>query len=133
MKHLPKHLRPRYRYLAVDVRTDEPADLDSEAVQGALWDETRALHGDVGSAAIDPTLVRLEFEGRRGTAIVRTRRDETTRGRAAVACIDAIGGVAVGIQVLGISGTVRACEENYISAGPKRTGEETVASENTRR
>lgn len=113
MKHLPKHLRPRYRYLVVELLADSPGDIDSERFQRELWDATRALYGDLGSAEIDPTVVRFDLDAATGSAIVRTRRDETARARAAVACIDSVDGVRLGCRVLGICGTIRACEEKY--------------------
>lgn len=127
MSSMPKHLRPRWRYLAVGIETWPDADLDRRAVQSALWDGVGALLGDVGSARIDLRLLRFEYEDGRGQAVVRVRRDEVESARAGLACIDRVGGHSVGLVVRGVSGTVRACEEKYIRDWREPTGERNVA------
>lgn len=117
MKHLPKHLRPRYRYLAVELATEAESEIDEEAFQRAIWEETRALYGDVGSAEIDPCLIRFEMSKGTGIAIVRLRRGETNRARGALACIESINGTSIGLRIIGTSGTVRGCEEQLTRAG----------------
>ena len=124
---LPKHLRPRYRYLAVWIEAWPDADIDRRSFQAALWESSRSLLGDVGSAEADPGVLRFGFASGVGEAVVRTRRDEVGTTRAALACIDAIRGHPVGIFVRGASGTVRACEEKYIGERPESVTERNVA------
>ncbi|MFB6137987.1 MAG: Rpp14/Pop5 family protein [Halobacteriaceae archaeon] len=114
MKHLPKHDRPRWRYLAVELESWPDATLDRRAFQTALWRAARGLLGDPGSAAADLRLVGFAFADGDGTATVRARRGEVDAARAALACVDEAGGVPLGVQVLGASGTIRACEERYV-------------------
>ncbi|MCU4716763.1 Rpp14/Pop5 family protein [Halapricum hydrolyticum] len=121
MKHLPKHLQPRWRYLAVRFETWPDATVDRGAFQRELWYAAQNLLGDVGSAAVDLTVVRFDGWDGGGEAIVRVRRGECERARAIVACVDAIGSDPVGLRVAGTSGTVRACEEKYMRGGPERT------------
>ena len=127
MRHLPKHLQPRWRYLAVGVEAWPDARIDRRGFQAALWESGRALLGDPGSADADLTVIRFTFADGRGQGIVRARRDEVERARAALACVDAVDGQPVGVAVRGASGTIRACEENYLSERPQATGERTVA------
>jgi len=126
MKHLPKHLRPRYRYLAIGIESWPDATFDRRAVQREIWNETRALLGDPGSAAVDPTVLRFDREGADALAIVKVRRDTVDEARAALACIDAVDGDPVGLRVRGASGTVRACEEKYLGGPPEPSEERTV-------
>lgn len=133
MKHLPKHLRPRYRYLWVDIESWPDAEIDRRAFQRAVWVETRGLLGDVGSAAVDPAVVRFTVENGAGTAAVRVRHDEVDRGRAVLASVTSVDGDPVGIRVRGTSGTIHAGEERYMRARPKETHEKTVAFANARR
>ncbi|MFW6018498.1 MAG: Rpp14/Pop5 family protein [Halapricum sp.] len=121
MKHLPKHLQPRWRYLAVRFETWPDATVDRGAFQRELWYAAQNLHGDVGSAAVDLTVVRFDSWEGGGEAVVRVRRGESDRGRATVACVEAIGSDPIGLRVAGTSGTVRACEEKYMGGGPERT------------
>jgi ribonuclease P/MRP protein subunit POP5 len=123
VKHLPKHLQPRWRYLAVAIETWPDADLDRRGLQRAVWYATRNLLGDTGSAAADMTVLRFSHDDGLGHAIVRVRRGHTGPARAALACLDSVDDTPVGIRVTGTSGTVRACEEKYIrgpAKGPER-------------
>ena len=133
MRHLPKHLQPRWRYLAVGVEAWPDAELSRRDLQAALWESARALLGDPGSADADLSVLRFSFDRGTGGAIVRVRRDEVTTGRAALACVDSVAGHPVGLATLGTSGTVRACEEKYLSDRPQATGERTVAFDGAER
>ncbi|ERG96514.1 Rpp14/Pop5 family protein [Haloquadratum walsbyi] len=119
MKHLPKHLRPRWRYLAVVIESWPDASIDRATFQRELWYAAQDLYGDTQSAETDLAVFYFEFTNGRGETIIRTRRDTESHARTAVACINEIDDYAVGIRVLGISGTVRACEERYLNG---RTG-----------
>ncbi|WP_247000237.1 Rpp14/Pop5 family protein [Halosolutus gelatinilyticus] len=114
MKHLPKHLRPRWRYLAVELESWPDASIDRRAFQREVWYAGQNLLGDPGSAAADLTVVRFAFVDGVGEAIVKVRRGETEPARAAIACIDEIDGQPIGIRVRGISGTIRAANEKYL-------------------
>lgn len=116
---LPKHLRPRWRYLAVAIESWPDATVDRRSLQARLWAAARGLYGDVGAADLDLTVVRFEGTAGAWSAIVRTRRGETERARGAIAAIGAIDDRPVGLRVRGVSGTVRACEERYIGRPPE--------------
>jgi len=114
MKHLPKHLQPRWRYLGLELEAWPDTDLDRRALQRDLWYAAQNLIGDAGSAALDLTVYMFEFSDGRGSAVVRVRRGETERARAVIAALSTVDGDPVGVRVRGVSGTVRACEEKYI-------------------
>jgi len=133
MKHLPKHLRPRRRYLAVAIEGWPDADLDRRAFQRSLWFAAQNLLGDAGSADADLTVLQFEFSEGTGEAIVRARRGHTDDARAALACVDEVGDDPVGVRVSGISGTVRACEEKYLRGGSQIPGERKVVFEDAQR
>jgi len=119
MKHLPKHIRPRWRYLAVEIESTPDAEIDRGSFQRELWYAAGNLLGDPGSADADLTVYSFAFEDGIGETIIRVRRGETDPARAAVACVDTIDGEPVGLNVRGISGTVRACEERYLRRGTR--------------
>jgi ribonuclease P/MRP protein subunit POP5 len=133
VKHLPKHLQPRWRYLAVAIETWPDAELDRRAFQREVWYATQNLLGDSLSADMDMTVLRFDHADGAGDAIVRVCRDYTDDARAALACIDAVDGHPVGIRVAGTSGTVRACEEKYIRGPPKSPGQRHVVFEGAER
>ena len=114
VKHLPKHLRPRWRYLAVGLESWPDTDLDRHAFQRALYDAAQGLLGDAGSAELDVSVLSFRFAEGDGEAVVRARRGEVDRLRAALATVARVDGDPLGVYVRGVSGTVRACEEKYI-------------------
>ncbi|MUW14003.1 ribonuclease P [Halorubrum sp. CBA1125] len=127
MKHLPKHLRPRWRYLAVGIETWPNATLDRRSFQRALWYSAGNLLGDAGSADVDLTLLSFSHGTGTGEAVVRARREHVAEARAAVACVSEVDGDPVGIHVRGISGTVRACEERYMGRAGATSTQRDVA------
>ncbi|WP_255195717.1 Rpp14/Pop5 family protein [Halorarius litoreus] len=127
MKHLPKHLRPRWRYLAVGLESWPDARISRGDFQRDLWYAAQNLLGDAGSAEVDCTVYGFDFEDGAGHAVVRVRRGEVDRARAALACVDEVNGQPLGVRVRGVSGTVRACEENYIHRPQVPTEERKVA------
>ncbi|QCC48136.1 ribonuclease P [Halobellus limi] len=114
MKHLPKHLQPRWRYLAVGIEAWPDADFDRGAFQRDLWYAAQNLYGDAGSAEADLTVLAFHYADGDGETIVRAHRGTEDRARAAVAALDRVDGKPVGLRIRGISGTVRACEERYL-------------------
>jgi ribonuclease P/MRP protein subunit POP5 len=133
VKHLPKHLRPRWRYLAVGIDSWPEADINRRTFQRTLWFAAQNLLGDTGSAELDVSLLRFQFRDGEGDAVVRVRRGEVERLRAVLATIHEIDGQSVGLRVRGTSGTVRACEEKYIRRPPESSEERTVALAGTER
>jgi ribonuclease P/MRP protein subunit POP5 len=117
MKHLPKHLQPRWRYLAVAIEAWPDATVGRDEFQQELWYGAQNLLGDVGSSALDLSVVQFRYSDGTGEALVRTHRGEVTRARAVIACIHEIGSRPVGVRVVGVSGTVRGCEEKYMKRG----------------
>jgi ribonuclease P/MRP protein subunit POP5 len=123
VKHLPKHLRPRWRYLGVELRTPPATEVGRRAFQRDLWYAAQNLLGDPGSADADLSVLRFEHRTRgtesddgqegRGTAIIRVRHGEVEPARAALACVSTVDGTPVGLRVRGVSGTVRACAEKH--------------------
>jgi len=114
MKHLPKHLQPRWRYLAVGIEAWPDASIDRDSFQRQLWYSAQNLVGDTGSAAMDLSVLRFQYANGSGEALVRTRRGHVPDARAVIACVDAINDQQIGLRVRGTSGTVRACEEKYM-------------------
>ncbi|WP_435128323.1 Rpp14/Pop5 family protein [Halobaculum sp. D14] len=133
MKHLPKHLRPRWRYLAVGLEAEPDASISRGAMQREIWYAAQNLLGDPGSADADATLVRFRFDDGAGECVVRARRGEVDATRAALACVSAVGDDAVGVRVRGVSGTIRACEERYLGHAGGVTDERTVVFAGDRR
>jgi len=129
MKHLPKHLQPRWRYLAVAIETWPDADVDRRAFQRELWYAGQNLLGDPGSADADMRLLRFDVTDGSGGAIVRARRGTVDATRAALSCVDEVNGHPVGLRVSGVSGSVNACSESYLGDAAGSSEQRTVAFE----
>ena len=130
MKHLPKHLQPRWRYLAVGIETWPDASFGRAAFQRAVWYAAQDLYGDAGSAEADLTVLSFDLDNGVGEAVVRAYRGTENRARAAIACLDAVDGHPVGVRVRGISGTVRGCEERYLNGRTRDAKQRDVVFEN---
>jgi ribonuclease P/MRP protein subunit POP5 len=130
VKHLPKHLQPRWRYLAVGIETWPNASFSRAAFQRAVWYAAQDLYGDAGSAEADLTVLGFELDDGVGEAVVRAHRGTEGRARAAIACLDAVDGHPVGVCVRGISGTVRGCEERYLNGRTRKLEQRDVVFEN---
>ena len=114
MKHLPKHLRPRWRYLAVELEAWPNADVPQGDFQRSVWFAAQNLFGDTGSADADLRVLQYDFDDGTGETLIRVRHGDVERGRAAVACVDSVRGDPVRVAVRGVSGTMRAAEEKYL-------------------
>jgi ribonuclease P/MRP protein subunit POP5 len=123
VKHLPKHLRPRWRYLAVELETWPDADVSRRDFQRSVWFAAQNLFGDAGSADADLRVLQFDYREGAGEVLLRVRRGEVERARAAVACVDEVRGDPVRVAVRGVSGTVRAAEEKYLG-GPTEAADE---------
>ena len=108
MKNLPSSLRERKRYMAFEVLSAEK--IDRSELINELWSSASSLLGDVGANLCN--LWVLNFDGQRG--IIRCAHDRTSLARAALATINSVHGVRVGIHVLGTSGTVKKITEKFM-------------------
>lgn len=133
MKHLPKYLQPRWRYLAVELHTWADTSLERDPFQRALYYSAQNLLGDVGSARVDLSVVRFRGYPGRAEAIVRTRRGEVESARAVSACVTEIAEKPVGVRIRGVSGTIQACEEKYMGHQRENPEERHVVFENADR
>ena len=127
MKHLPKHLQPRWRYLAVAIESWPDAEIGRRAFQRELWYAGQNLLGDPGSADADLRLLRFDITDGSGGAVVRVRRGEVDAARAAIACVDEVDGTPVGLRISGVSGSVDACSESYLGDPADCSTQEEVA------
>lgn len=127
MNPLPKHLRPRWRYLVAGLETWPDASFEAVDFQRSLWFAAQNLFGDARSADADLRVIAFEHRDGTGEALVRTRRGEESATRAALACVSSVDGQEIRVTVRGIGGTIRSAEEKYLGGTPEPHDEETVA------
>ncbi len=126
MRSLPKHLRPRWRYLGVGLESWPDTELTREALASALDASARQLLGDATTAHLRLAIYEFWFEHGTGEAVVRTTRGRVEDTRAALACLQTHLDRPLGVHVRGVSGTVRGCEESYLGRRPEPTPESPV-------
>ncbi|TRZ87526.1 MAG: ribonuclease P [Methanosarcinales archaeon] len=107
MKTLPV-LREKKRYIAFKIISENT--INRRELTEELLDSMYSLFGDKGTSEINPAL--MSYDG--GFGVLRCQKDRTSDTRAALACINRVGGGCVSIQVLGISGTVKGAMEKFI-------------------
>lgn len=115
---LPKSLRPRRRYVFFEVETFPDASFGEHDLRRTVWFEAQNLYGDVTSAETRAELVEYDADQGGGLAVVRCAHDRVDETRAALACVDEVGGDRVGVRVLGVSGTLDAGLDKYGDAVP---------------
>lgn len=113
MPTLPKHLRPRWRYLGVELESWPDAEFDRGAFQRHLWYVAQNLLGDVGSTGADLSVLGFAFDPPAGETVVRARHGQVTEARAVLTCLSEVDEDPVRVRIRGISGTVRGCEEKF--------------------
>jgi ribonuclease P/MRP protein subunit POP5 len=108
MKILPPSLRTSNRYIAFSLTAEDTIsrrDLINEILFSAA-----TLFGDIGSSELGLRLLAFEHN----KAIIQCDADKVWESRAVLACVSSIKSKRVRIQVLGISGTIRAATEKYL-------------------
>ncbi len=133
MKPTPKHLRQRWRYLAIEIETYPDVSVGRDVFQRALWRACRSFAGDAGAAEADLTVFGYSFADGSGEAVIRTRRDSVSLARAAVGCLSEVDEHPIRLRVRGVSGTVRGCEEKYLGRDQERIGEINVTVDGVNR
>ncbi len=104
--------------MVVSIESWPTANIDKRTFQHAIWTSTSRLFGDNGAATADLFLIRFEFSDGSGWGIIRTPRDALHMAKSSLACISQINEFPIGILIKGVSGTIKTCEEKYLSDLP---------------
>ena len=133
MKPLPKHLRTRWRYFAIAIETWPSTTIDRHSFREALEEAAASLLGDIGVASADLSVLAFSYADGYGEAVIKTPRDAVEEARAVMACLSKVDENPVRVHVIGVSGTIRACEEKYLGHEPEETPESSVVFEGAER
>ncbi len=101
----------RRRYLALKIDSDEPPD--SREVSDAVWDAVLKLFGDIGASQAGLYMVGSDKE--KSYMVLRCSHKALPMVRAAIASITKVGGKPAAVQVLRISGTLKALRAKTIN------------------
>lgn len=110
MKILPSSLREKKRYIAFKILSESDEAIDRKTLLDEVYYATQTLLGDTGSSDIGYRL--MDFNGI--TGIMRVNANAVEKARAALSTVYSIKGQRATINVLGVSGTIRAATEKYI-------------------
>ena len=127
MRPLPKHLRRRRRYIALQLECPLDTTLEARGLQRALWATAQRLGGARLSAETDLRVMRFEAAPGVAVALVRTPHAVERSARGVLASLDAVDATPVSPQVVGVCGTIAACEERYMNHDTRAVDERDVA------
>jgi len=102
--------RVRRRYLALSVLSEQP--ISERDAMDAVWNTLLQLFGECGASQANLTFIEYNSEKNRG--IVRCSHRALEMVRASVASITEINGKPVAIDVLGVSGTLKALRKRML-------------------
>jgi RNase P/RNase MRP subunit POP5 len=94
----------RRRYLALEIDSDEL--FDSKEFMDVVWSAVLRLYGEYGASRVGLTLIDYDMEKR--FAVIRTIHTAVDMVRTALATITRIGNKPAAINVLTVSGTIKA-------------------------
>ena len=100
--------RVKRRYLALQLEC-EGIPTEREFID-AVWAAVTKLYGEVGASLTG--LALIDFDVERNVAVLRVSLAALNILRASLATITSVGGKEAAVQVLGISGTLRALYAN---------------------
>jgi ribonuclease P/MRP protein subunit POP5 len=96
--------RVKQRYLALQLEC-EALPTDSEFID-AVWAEVTRLYGEVGASQTGLSVIDVDVE--RKVAVIRVSLAALNMVRASLAAITCIGGKEASVQVVSVSGTLKA-------------------------
>ncbi len=100
----------RRRYLALRVLSEE--SVSKRDVVDAVWKAVLQLFGEYGASRTNLTFI--EYNSERSWGIVRCSHKAVDMVRASVASLTEINGKPVAIDVLGVSGTLKALRKRVL-------------------
>jgi len=102
--------RVRRRYLALRVLSEQ--SIGKGDIVDAVWNAVLQLFGEYGASQAN--LMFIEYNSEKGWGIVRCSHKALEMVRASVASITEINGKPVAIDVLGVSGTLKALRKRVL-------------------
>ena len=100
--------RIKRRYIALQLESDS---LPSEReFLDAVWASITKLYGEVGASLTGLSLIN--FDGERKIFVIRTSLMSLSMVRASLAAVTAVAGKVASLNVLAVSGTLKALYDN---------------------
>lgn len=102
--------RVRRRYLAIKVLSEQ--SISKRDIVDVVWNAVLQLFGEYGASQTNLTFI--EYNSEKSWGIVRCSHRALEMVRASVASVTEINGKPVAIDVLGVSGTLKALRKKVL-------------------
>ncbi len=111
-QNLSPTLRERRRYIAFKLHCAQP--LQEADLNTAIWHSILNFLGELGTAEANAWILKGIYTPEKKIGLIRCGHTSVEHVRAALALISRIGDEPVVIEVLGISGTIKAARRKYL-------------------
>lgn len=111
-QHLSPSLREKRRYVAFKVHCAKP--LQELDVNSAIYQAVLNFLGELGMAEASVFVLRGIYTPEKKIGLIRCAHTSVEHVRAAVALASRVGEEPIMIEVLGISGTIKAARRKYL-------------------
>lgn len=104
-------LREKHRYVAYKVIAEDKFEFND--LVNSMWHSVLNLLGELGCAKMNLWVIRNTFNEKDKTGLIRCDHRQVERLRAALALVQGAGETRIIIQVLGVSGTIKAAKKKF--------------------
>ena len=111
-QHLSPSLREKRRYIAFKIHCAKT--LQELEVNGAIYQSVLNLLGELGMAEASVFILRGIYTPDKKIGLIRCSHTAVEHVRAALALASRVGEEPIMIEVLGISGTIKAARRKYL-------------------
>ena len=111
-QHLSPSLREKRRYIAFKIHCAKT--LQELEVNGAIYQSVLNLLGELGMAESSVFILRGIYTPDKKIGLIRCSHTAVEHVRAALALASRVGEEPIMIEVLGISGTIKAARRKYL-------------------
>ena len=108
---LPPTLRNRKRYLAFRIISENKVNYND--LSNTIWHSILNFLGEFGSSEADAWIIKESYKEDEQIGLIKCSHISVEKVRAALALVQRIGDTRVIIQILGISGTIKAAKKKF--------------------
>ncbi len=110
-KTLPPSLRPRWRYIAYQVMSEEKVKL--EDLMNTIWHSILNFLGEAGASQSGIWIIKNTYDENRQMGLIRCKHTAVEQVRTALALVQRVGDTRIVIRVLGVSGTIKTAKKKF--------------------
>lgn len=111
-KRLPPSLRPKSRYVVVEVLSERAVAL--EDFTSALWQSMLGFLGELTTSEARLWPIRNLWNLKEQRGVLKCSHDRVEHLRAALALITMVGESRASVRVIGVTGTIKSASNKYL-------------------